>query len=172
MENALVGNTLDAVMNLSFTFIVLSSVFILLCVYAWKIGRGGIVALAAGVIVAEAAYAALVEQVLYQSIFSEGVRGFVLNAVVFAAILGFTVFVLGKFMHTPLPGETHKRLAFVALMAILTEGLIFSVAYRLLDIQASYAFSPFADRLFGAEHSFILWVCALFVSLFLVGSRR
>lgn len=172
INNGLIGNTIGAITSLSLTFVVLSSVFTILAGYAWTTSKGRSVALAFGIVISSVIYTSLHSTALYKQVFAGLPRGFVSNAIVFSCILFLVTFVLNSFVHGSFTSETRKKIFHIVLVSVLTEGVLFSVAYHILAIKSSYAFSSFADSLFGSEYSFLAWLVGLFIGLFFIRGHR
>jgi len=168
----MIGNTLGIVMNLSLTVVIIGVVFVLLGGYFWSTSKGRSVSLVLGIVVASVLYTAIVGTPFFQSVFPESIRGFILDTTIFSLLVFLATYITHSYVHGKFASDTSKKILHVSLLAIVTEGVIFSIGYNMLDFDSFYNFSPFADIIFDSAYSFFLWLIALCLILFLIRSRR
>ena len=170
--NELIGNTVNIIMNASFTVVVLITTFVALTLYALKTNKGKSAALAIGVLISGAIYEAIVISPFYISFLSENINGFILNLALYLTLLFLSVVVLHKFVHGGFSHESSRKMMQIGIFSVATGGLLLTYIYQKLCIESFQDLSHFADVLFGGSYSTLIWSCALLIGLFMIHKLR
>ncbi|MCK5027076.1 MAG: hypothetical protein KAS07_01520 [Candidatus Pacebacteria bacterium] len=172
LDNELIGNTISIITSLSLSFVVLIGVFAVFFGYAWKTSKGKSVALIVGILVSGVLHSALIETRLYQSIFSENAQSFILELIVFGVLIVATTFIFKSFCKGVYSKNRTRQLLQMGAFAVVAEGLFITQAYRLLEIETLYNLSFGADFVFGSEYSFLAWISAALIVLFIIRGHK
>jgi len=168
----MLANTLGSVANASLSVMLSVAVFFVILFFAWRTSKGTIISFILGIIIAGAVFQALSTTVFYRGFAEKQPLSFFINAGIYTALVFFITFVMKRFIYESFSNSFWLKILQMTAAAVMTEGILFTYLYKVLDIGKHYTFSPFFSMLFGSEYSLLAWFGVLFMGLLIIRNNK